>query len=334
MQPTDFIPLVADHLEPTSTAPDADWLWHGYLARGSITLLTSQWKAGKTTLLAGLLGRLAADGSFLDRPCRAANSVIVSEESRRMWAARLKTLPVGPHARLLPRPFLGRPTPDEWNRLIEQAERMRAAGDLDLFVVDPLASFLPGRSDSDAGTLLDLLHPLRRLADAGVAVLVLHHPRKASAEEGSAARGSGALLGFVDVILELHRGGRLRSDENRRRLVGLSRHPDTPQTLVYEWTPGTPEFRSLGDPFAKQFRDNWEQVKAILAARRQPATHRELLDDWPADQPKPVRSQLYEWLSRAFAEKLVKRIGGGTSADPYRFRLPRDSDLPPLDDRW
>ena len=28
-----------------------DWLWHGYLAAGQLTLLTSLWKSGKTTLL-------------------------------------------------------------------------------------------------------------------------------------------------------------------------------------------------------------------------------------------------------------------------------------------
>lgn len=334
MRDDDFIPLTPEHLDPTATAFETEWLWHGFLARGNITLLTSQWKAGKTTFLAGLLGRMAADGEFLDRPCRAAKAVVVSEESRQMWASRLKALPIGPHARLLTRPFPARPTPDEWNRLVEQAERLRLTGDLDLFVVDPLASFLPGRSDSDPGTLLDLLTPLRRLADTGVAVLVLHHPRKAASEEGSAARGSGALLGYVDIILELHRYGRLRSDECRRRLVGLSRHPDTPRSRVYEWTPGTTEFRSLGDPFAKQFRDNWGQVRAILETRRRPATGRDLLDDWPADLPKPGKAVLYGWLSRAFAEELVQRTGGGTSNDPYRFSLPHEdtSGLEPIPD--
>jgi hypothetical protein len=33
------------------------WLWHGYLGPGKVTLLTSQWKSGKATLLAGLPGQ-------------------------------------------------------------------------------------------------------------------------------------------------------------------------------------------------------------------------------------------------------------------------------------
>src|SRR5262249_39390829 len=34
------------------------WLWQGYLAPGNVTLLTSQWKSGKTTLVSILLARL------------------------------------------------------------------------------------------------------------------------------------------------------------------------------------------------------------------------------------------------------------------------------------
>ena len=40
------------------------WLWHGYLAPGNITLLTSQWKSGKTTLIAVLLNKMKAGGQL------------------------------------------------------------------------------------------------------------------------------------------------------------------------------------------------------------------------------------------------------------------------------
>jgi hypothetical protein len=39
-----------------------DWVWEGLVARGNLTLLTSQWKAGKTTLLSVLLGARVAGG--------------------------------------------------------------------------------------------------------------------------------------------------------------------------------------------------------------------------------------------------------------------------------
>jgi hypothetical protein len=246
-------------------------------------------------------------------------------------------MPVGPHARLLTRPFLTRPTPADWADLIDHALGLRAAGELDLFAVDPLATFLPGRSESDTNALRDMLQPLQRLAASGVAVLVLHHPRKAPSEEGSAARGGGSLLGFVDISLELYRCGRLLSEERRRRIVGLSRFRQTPVRLVYEWDPATGAFAAVGDPLEQRFRDNWEQVRSILAGRRAAATHHELLADWPADRERPAASVLYEWLNRAAEERLVRREGAGLRDDPYRYRLPTADDayrdrgeLPPL----
>ena len=106
----------------------------------------------------------------------------------------------------------GRPTPEDWSDLIDRAVEASAAGRLDLVVVDPLASFLPGRCESDAASLLEALRPLHRLTAAGMAVLLLHHPRKKKSEAGCSARGSGALLGFVDTSVELSRYSPMPTD--------------------------------------------------------------------------------------------------------------------------
>src|SRR5262245_48030408 len=49
-----YVPLSYAELEPLAEARH-DWLWQGYLLPGAVTLLTSLWKSGKTTLLAVLL---------------------------------------------------------------------------------------------------------------------------------------------------------------------------------------------------------------------------------------------------------------------------------------
>ncbi|MBX9624390.1 MAG: hypothetical protein K2X82_11330 [Gemmataceae bacterium] len=190
-------------------------------------------------------------------------------------------------------------------------------------VVDPLAAFLPGRTDSDPAALHDFLNPLRLLARLGAAALVLHHPRKARAEEGSAARGSAALLGAVDVVLEPSEYGPLASDANRRKLTGRGRLPGVPRVLAYEWEVDTPHFRAVPDPTGARFRDNWGAVRGLLANRS-------------GDRPRPTGWQLYDRLARAAADGLAVRTGGGTKTDPYRFALPAGPvpglpDLPPLD---
>jgi hypothetical protein len=315
-----------DQLDVAAETPPTGWLWDGYLARGNLTLLTSLWKAGKTTLLTGLLRSLADGEPFLGRDCEAARVVVVSEESRQHWLTRLASMPVGPHTRLMSRPFRGRPTPDQWNELVDRCFAMRQRGELDLIAIDPLASFLPGHSDSDAGTLLEMLHPLQRLAADGVAVLLLHHPRKKASDEGSSARGSGALLGFVDIIVELSRVGRLNSDRRRRKLIAFSRYEATPHKLYYQWDPESGDFQHMPNPIESRFRDNWPILKAMLNMRTAPSTHLEVLMDWPADREPPSAATLYDWLNRATAEELLSRCGTGRKNDPYRYLLPFEEE--------
>src|SRR5215475_6255893 len=82
--PEPYVPLSYADLKAAGPAPER-WLWHGYLAPGEVTLLTSQWKSGKSTLLAVLLTRLKAGGDLAGLPVRAGKAVVVSEESPAMW---------------------------------------------------------------------------------------------------------------------------------------------------------------------------------------------------------------------------------------------------------
>jgi hypothetical protein len=327
MKSVNFAPRPMNELKSDSEGRATSWIWQGMLARGNITLLTSRWKAGKTTLIAGLLKAMDAGDPFLERKCQPSRAIVVSEESAAIWTARRDYIPIGANASLVSRPFVGRPTSEQWDELVGYAEGVRSLGRLDLFLVDPLAAFLPGRSESDPAALLDMLRPLRRLADAGVAVLILHHPRKKPADEGSTARGSGALLGYVDIILELSRFGRLSADNHRRKLIGFSRHPETPECLIYEWDrERTREFRVVADIEETQFGEHWPVLEALLKARGSAATHKDLLADWPPDKQSPGDSLLYRWLSRATEKKLVTRTGLGTKYSPYCFRLPSEED--------
>jgi hypothetical protein len=323
--PGPFLPEVMDRLDPPAAPTTVSWLWHGLLARGQVTLLTSVWKAGKTTLMAGLLRELAASGMFLDRPVAPARVLVVSEESRELWAGRVRRMPVGPHCRLIAQPFLYRPTPDQWDQLVGMAVELRAAGDLDLMVIDTLARFLPGRTESDLETLHRMFDPLRCLTDAGAGVMVLHHPRTRPTAEGTNARGHAGLPTMADIHIELRKYGSQQPEERRRKLYAVSPNPETPRHLVYEWT-ADGRFVSLGDPVMARFQENWGVLRALLAGGRSAATHRDLLAAWPTGQERPSAVTLYEWLNRAFERKLVRRSGSGKNADPYRYRLEDGGD--------
>lgn len=303
------------------TPPAVDWLWHGYLAAGSVTLLTSQWKTGKTTLLSVLLTRMAAGGTLAGRAVRAGHVAVVSEEGEEHWAARDARLHFGPHVQLLCRPFRGRPTPDGWAALTASLADLRAAGRLDLAVVDPFATFLPGRSENEAGTVLDFLHPLQRLTAAGASVLVLHHPKKGAPAAGQMARGSGALMGAADVLMEMDVLPNGPDGDRRRRLWGFSRHPETPRQLVVELTEDGTDYLALGDFTAPEQADGWPVLLGVLEDASKELTRREILDRWPEDFPAPPDVTLWRWLEKAVSTGKVLRKGSGRAKDPFKYWL-------------
>src|SRR5437016_2312248 len=74
-----------------------DWIWKGYIAGGNVTLLTSLWKSGKTTLMSVLLGRLGTGGMMGGHAVSAGRAVVVTEEPKEAWYQRSLKLPLGDH---------------------------------------------------------------------------------------------------------------------------------------------------------------------------------------------------------------------------------------------
>ena len=315
-----FAILNTDDLNAAAQA-SLPWLWHGFLAPGNITLLTSQWKSGKTTLIAVLLSRLKAGGQLAGLPVLPGRATVVSEEGPLHWYRRSQKLLFGNHLSWLCRPFRGRPRPDDWLALLDYLVELRVRDGLDLLVIDPLASFLPGRNENGAGGMLDTLLPLQRLTAQGVAVLVAHHPRKGETIAGQAARGSGALSGYVDILIEMNWFGRPGDDDRRRRLQTYSRYEETPHRLVIELTEDGTDYVSHGDFEEVEFTQSWQPLRLELEGAANRLTLQEIRKQWSGFEP-PDEVTLWRWLKRAVALGLVLRDGAGRRNDPFRYWLP------------
>jgi hypothetical protein len=292
------------------------------LAAGSVTLLTSQWKSGKTTLVAVLLARLKAGGSLAGLSVTPAKAAVVSEEDSRLWYARHLKLSFADHLCLFCQPFPGRPSVEDWSALIEHLLGLRRQHGLDLLVIDTLAYFLPTRGENLAVSMLDALTPLRRLTAAGMSVLILHHPRKGETRPGQAARGSGSLAGFVDILVEMHWVGRPTSDDRRRLLLGYSRYEETPRSRVIELTADGKDYVSHGSGPDEGDDPGWAVLRSILAGVGEGLTRREIRGRWPAGLKAPEQSTLWHWLERAADQGKLLRSGAGRKTDPFRYRLP------------
>jgi hypothetical protein len=298
------------------------WLWDGYLAHGNVTLLTSQWKSGKTTLLALLLARREAGGQLAGLAVRPGRTAVVTEEAALLWNERRQKLGFGPSAAFLCRPFPGKPTTGQWLALIERLADLRARRDVDLAVIDPLAAFLPGRGESHADLILEALLPLRRLTALGVAVLLLHHPRKGAVADGQAARGSGALAGLADVVIEMRHHGRAAALDRRRVLYGYSRHERTPHDLVIELNPEGTDYHRLGALDDLEFAAAWAGLRGAFEGAHTKLTRADVAAHWPAGEECPAEVTLRRRLEEAVARGLLRREGPGTKGSPYRYWLP------------
>ena len=306
-----------------SAAP-TDWLWHGFLAAGCTTLLTSQWKSGKTTLLSMLLSRRKQGGTLAGLAVKPGRSAIVSEEPTSLWAARISKYDFGGQVCFLCRPFLAIPTPDEWQTLIDRILHLRQSSGIDLVVIDPLAPCL--RQENQARGVLETLMPLTALTRAGIALMLLHHPARGHRPIGQAARGSGALLGHVDISIEMrHPGGNPMT--RRRRFLSLSRHAETPRKLLLEWNAeGTDYLPVESKPEEDFFNDTWTPLRLkIMPTGRAPfrkLTRQDILGEWPDDFEKPKTNTLWRWLDQAFKKGQVACQGKGSKSDPFRYWLP------------
>jgi hypothetical protein len=334
------------------------WVWDGYIARGQLTLLTGQWKLGKTTLLAALLARMGTGGDLAGRRVTPGRAVVVTEEGAGLWLKRLFKHDIGEAVSFAFRPFVRKPLPRQWGYLLDDLADLNRQRPIDLVVLDPLAALLPGREEASAAAMTDALRPLRALAIAGPAVLILHHPPKGATRGGEGSRGTGALPAFVDFLVEMHWSGRgqpsrplpqsrmapsppaqlpqsrkapsppaplpqsrERGDDRQRLLLAWSRHDETPRRVLVELSASGTDYAVLPGG-ADEPNDELQRVLEELLRDPAGLTVREIVDRWPPGRERPSVRGLRDRLWELLVIGRLERSGRGDRFSPYRFFVP------------
>src|SRR5260370_509977 len=209
---------------------------------------------------------MQAGGQLAGLAVAPGRALVITEESRLDWDDRCRRLGIGPNIQFVCRPFNdARPTEAQWFSLIASIDKLHRREGLELVVIDTLATLLPGYAETCAPKLLDCLLPLQALANAGPAVLLVHHPGRGKRADGQAARGSSALGGFVDILMEMNYYKRPRSRDRRRRICSYSRHVETPRHLVIEWNAEGTDYLVHTDAAGAVLVSNWPPVRYVLA---------------------------------------------------------------------
>lgn len=309
--------LVSSASLKKKTAP-TQWIWPGILAAGSITLMTSRWKSGKTTLLSVLLSKLASGGTLAGRTIAPARAVVLTEETENLWEERHGRLnfPAGVHFAF--RPFKGRPTIEQWKTFIRE---LVADGPPGLLVLDPLAMFLPGHVENYATGMIDVLSELHLLTSIGWAIWLLHHPVKGRNEYVLIERCTGALVGFVDIEVKLYRDPDSISPRIRR-LQCDSRPYGFGEQFRIELTADGKDYTAVPEePDFSSYEDGLPVLQAMLGDSRSPMTRMQLWKSWLEDFDRPPLTTLRRWLCRAEQEGIVISGGSGRRRDAFRYTL-------------
>ncbi len=246
-----------------------------------------------------------------------ASAIVVTEESAALWARRRDRIGIGDHVRLLVRPFKGRPSPRDWETFLAKLAEIVARDRVGVVVFDTISGLWGVEKENDAGQVLGALALLNRLTEAEAAVLLIHHPRKSGGEEGQASRGSGALTGFVDIIVELRRFNAADRHDRCRVLRTFSRFSESPEEVVVELTSSGYVSRGSRAEVAKVTRE--QIVLSLLPANPPGLTAEKILDKWPADRVPPGKRTLETILKGLVESGRAERLGSGRKGDSYKF---------------
>ncbi len=310
---------------PASQLKEVDlntaWLWRGYLSKGSLTLFSALWKAGKTTLLANLLKAFSTSGGgFCGQIVLPSRVLYVTEESEGRWAGRVSALGLRDNIEFMVRPFKSRPDWPTWEAFCKHLRGLIINRSFDAVMIDALSNIWPVKDENDAPQVQSALMPLQTAVGEQCAGCLVHHNRKSDGDEATAPRGSGAMMAFVDTIVELRRYAPKDPKDRRRVLRGYGRYDETPDEVVVELTPEG-GYQTHGTKNETGEKDILTTLIKMLPNTLPGWTVKEIESNWPSDH-SPRHQRLLDTLHHGSDSGVWNCSGEGTRGDPYRYFKP------------
>lgn len=199
-------PMALDELL-AKPPPSTDWLWNGWIARGSLAIVVGDPKVGKSLLMLGAAAASRDGTPYLDEPIAKANWTIVDLENpenevhKRLSSFGYTTANVS-HLQYVHMPALDLSHPAALAKLGTLVEKH----DTDVLVLDSLRRLAPSLDENDSGAISQIMTALRVFSvRRSLTIIVIHHAKKKVQGEAHDAkalvRGSSDILASVDTLL-------------------------------------------------------------------------------------------------------------------------------------
>jgi len=190
--------------------PPVEYVVPGYITEG-LTILAGRPKLGKSWMALGMCVGVASGGRTLDVDCEPGDALYLAlEDNQRRLQDRLRVVLPRYQRPNVQRLQLMTEAPKVGAGLLERLDQWRiSVAEPKLVVVDTLSMVRPPKKanqDSYASDY-DAISPLQKWAgEHRLAVIVVHHVRKAEAEDPlESVSGTNGLTGAADTILVLNR---------------------------------------------------------------------------------------------------------------------------------
>ncbi|MCC8950691.1 AAA family ATPase [Bradyrhizobium sp. Arg62] len=271
--------------------PPMRWIVRDLIPEGA-TMLFGKPKTGKSWLTLDLGLAVAMGGTFLGRQCEQGDVLgLFLEDHKRRIQDRVTRM-IGARGCDWPSNFI---CATEWSRIDAGGLEMiriwhRRAANPRLVIVDILEEVRPSGGRGKDKTLYSIdyaaVRPFQQLAaELGISIMIVHHQRKAGAENLlDTSSGTGGLSGGVDAVMLLG------EDESGHFLWGKGREIDGFRFIVkmgekFRWQALGAKPDSSGSP--QRLR-----IIGILAEARGPLTTKQIADKLADLEPRNVANLL------------------------------------------
>jgi hypothetical protein len=315
--------------------PPTEWLAPGLLPAGAVVLLSGAAKgAGKTTFLVHAVRALLDGGRFLNEPCQRAPVVYLTEQAEAQFFPEYLARAGVDGSEDLHLLTAWEAAGTSWFDLVPAVASHAVEVGARVVVVDTFMRWagLDGESENAAATIQKHLAPLSNAAaEHGLCIVVVHHDRKAGGDVYSAARGSSAFQGAVDLIVNLQRppGGH---GANVRTLETAGRYADamgSPEPVMIDLDTDGGGYSLLGTG-ADVKRRTAEELVVSEAPRTQAEaiTTRDLHDRIKAAGFEDSKSTFDRAVDAALKAGLLRTEKRGGRGNPSWFWAPPETAQP------